>query len=154
MSQDYYNHYQGTGTDMNSESESISNTDDILYKEGYLDGFREGNRQMFHKYFDVAFRYINIIFRTEKFFVKKLWKCIDGFKEEHDDDVKNAFVWYWLRKDADENKYIFSEEIENYINSNQDEKYIPVFDTYKIWKENENKKPKTFWNKIINFFQK
>ena len=117
------------------------------------DGFKEGQGRLFDKYFDFASEAGYAAFQREKFFTKKLWRNVDGFGGESDNIIKNAFIWYWLKRDMDENGYMFPDEIKENINRNQDEKYIPVFEAYETWKENENKKRESFWDKVRNFFR-
>ena len=40
------------------------------------------------------------------------------------------------------------------VNRNIDHYYDVLFDEYENWKENENKKQKSFWNKVRIFFRK
>ena len=138
-------HYSGTSTNVNMEPVDLS------YLKGYKDGFKEGQGRIFDKYFDFASEAGYVAFQREKFFTKKLWRHVDGFGGESDNIIKNAFVWYWLKRDMDENGYMFPDEIKENINRNQDEKYIPVFEAYETWKENENKKRESFWNKVRIF---
>ena len=140
-------HYNGTSTNVNMEPKDPS------YVKGYKDGFKEGQNRLFDKYFDFALEADYVAFQREKFFTKKLWRYVDDFGGEYDNLIKNAFIWYWLKKDMDENEYMFSDEIKEHVNRNQDEKYIPVFEAYEIWKENENKKQESFWNKVRIFFR-
>lgn len=137
--------YQGTSSNPTSVPEDSS------YTKGYRDGYVQGQRLLQERYFELALECNKYAFESQKFFTKELWRKVSGFENCYKSFVENAFSWYWMKQDMISKGEIFSKEVKDIVNRNIDHYYDVLFDEYETWKENENKKQKSFWNKVKNF---
>ena len=85
--------YQGTSFNPTSVPEDLS------YTKGYRDGYVQGQRLLQERYFELVFECNRYAFKSQKFFIKELWRKVSGFENCYKSFVENAFSWYWMKQD-------------------------------------------------------
>ena len=99
----------------------------------YMAGFNDGQFAIFSKYMDMSEEAARIAFSTQRFFTRKLWRKVDGFRDAEESSVKSAFLWHWMEEDIKSNKDVFSSGIAEYVGANQDSRYAALFEEYREW---------------------